>query len=276
MPTMRVLADLQRWTATELPDHRNAPLAFVALCEAVTHPWASPDDMRLSGRMAVWVCAVDEHIERDVTEPAELDQFIDRCVDVVRTGRRDDTGPLLACLSGWQRELAGRPEYPVLADLWADKFTACLLAMRHDWLVGRARANGTEPESTLEEYLANADSISLWQVHLPRWVSPWCAGLVDHLDVLVPALDDIAVVSRLANDLAGYARERSDPRENNVLMYGVAPEWVHAEIARRLGAVRGRLAALVAREYLPAVGLVRLADWTVGIYAHTDPRVSPV
>jgi hypothetical protein len=115
----------------------------------------------------------------------------------------------------------------------------------------------------------------VWQVHLPRWVSSGQTDLVDHLDVLVPALDDIAVVGRLANDLAGYARERTEPRENNVLMYGVSPEWVRTEIDSRLAAVHRRLTDLVVRDYPPAVGLIRLAEWTVGIYAHTDPRVSP-
>lgn len=275
MLTIRVLDDLQRWTAAELPGHPNLPLAFAALGEAVIHPWATPDQLRLSGRMAAWVCAADDHVERDVTDLAELDEFIDRCDTVVRTGRRDDSEPLLASLSGWQRELADEPLYPKLAELWERKFAACLRAMRYDWVVGAARADGRDPASTVDEYLDNADSISVWQVHLPRWVSSGHTGLVDHLDVLVPALDDIAVVGRLANDLAGYSRERTEPRENNVLMYGVSPEWVRTEIDGRLGAARRRLADLVVLDYPPAVGLVRLAEWTVGIYAHTDPRVSP-
>ncbi|HEX3589058.1 MAG TPA: terpene synthase family protein [Pseudonocardiaceae bacterium] len=273
MLTLRVLDDLQRWTAAELPGHLDLPLAFVALGEAVIHPWALPGQLRLSGRMGAWVCAADDHVERDVTELAELDEFIDRCDTVVRTGRQDDSRPLLASLSRWQRELADEPLYPKLADLWERKFAACLRAMRYDWLVGSARADGTGTAATVDEYLDNADSISVWQVHLPRWISSGRADLVDHLDVLVPALDDIAVVGRLANDLAGYSRERTQPRENNVLMYGVSPEWVRTEIDSRLGAVRRRLADLVVRDHPPAVGLVRLAEWTVGIYAHTDPRV---
>jgi len=275
MLTLRVLGDLQRWTAAELPGYVNGPLAFVALGEAVIHPWASADELRLSGRMGVWVCAIDDYIERDITDLDELDDFIDRCNTVVRTGRRDDGNPLLASLSGWQRELAGSPHYAALAQLWEHKFAACLRAMRYDWVIGLARANGTGPTTTVAEYLDNADSISAWQVHLPRWVSSGCADLVDHLDVLVPALDELAVVSRLANDLAGYARERNEPRENNVLMYGVSPDWVRTEIDSRVGAVRERLAGLVAQDYLPAVGLIRLAEWSVGIYARTDPRVTP-
>lgn len=275
MLTLRVLDDLQRWTAAELPDHSGLPLAFVALGEAVIHPWATPEELRLSGRMGAWVCASDDHVEHDVTDVAELDEFIDRCDTVVRTGRQDDSRPLLASLSRWQRELAQEPLYPKLAELWERKFAACLQAMRYDWLVGSARADGTATTAAVEDYLDNADSISVWQLHLPRWICSGQTDLVDHLDVLVPALDDLAVVGRLANDLAGYARERAEPRENNVLMYGVTPEWVSTEIDRRLGAVRLRLADLVVRDYPPAVGLVRLAEWTVGIYAQTDPRVSP-
>lgn len=277
MLTLRVLGDLQRWTSAELPGHPDLPLTFVALGEAVIHPWATPDQLRLSGRMAAWVCAADDHVERGVTELSELDEFIDRCDTVVRTGRPDDSRPLLASLSAWQRELVDEPLYPKLAQLWERKFADCLRAMRYDWLVGSARADGNTTAATndtVDEYLDNADSISVWQVHLPRWICSGRTDLVDHLDVLVPALDDIAVVGRLANDLAGYSRERTEPRENNVLMYGVSPEWVRTEIDSRLAAVRARLADLVVRDHPPAVGLVRLAEWTVGIYANTDPRGS--
>ncbi|TDP98038.1 terpene synthase family protein [Labedaea rhizosphaerae] len=277
LSVMRSLADLERWTAAELPGYRDAPLSAIALTESVVQPWASAAETALSGRMAVWVCAIDDHIEREVSELDKLDEFIDRCNSVVRTGRPDDSNTLLAALSGWQRELADRPGYPALASLWERKFAACLRAMRYDWVVGTARANGTGTTSmntTVAEYLDNADSISIWQVHLPCWVSPEDAGPVEHLDVLVPALDDIAVVCRLANDLASYWRERDDPRENNVLMYGVAPDWVRAEIERRLDAVRERLAPLVAKDHLPAVGLIRRAEWAVGLYARTDLHVS--
>lgn len=273
MLTLRVLGDLQRWSAAELPGYPNLPLAFVALGEAVIHPWASAAELRLPGRMGAWICAADDHVERDVTDLAELDDFIDRCNAVVRTGNRDDGHPLLVSLSSWQADLADAPLYPALAALWAHKFATCLRAMRYDWVIGLARATGGGPAADVQEYLANADSISIWQIHAPRWMSIDEPELVDNLDILVPALDDIAVVARLANDLAGYARERAQPRENNILMYGVTPEWVRAEIDSRLDAIRSRLADLVASDHLPAVGLRRLADWTVGIYARTDPRL---
>ena len=274
MLTMRVLADIQRWAKAELPQYPKVPFAVLALGDAVIHPWAGASELRLSGRMGVWVCALDDHIEQEIAALAELDEFIERCNAVLRTGKRDDRHPLLASLSGWQAELAAEPLYPELAGLWERKFASCLSAMRHDWVVGAARANGEDPPSTIEEYLRSADSISVWQVHFPRWLCSANTELVEHLDTLVPALDDVAVVSRLANDLAGYARERSDPRENNALMYGVTPDWVREEIDRRLESVRDRLAGLVAKDHQAAIGVLRLADWTVGMYRRTDPRIA--
>lgn len=274
MRTLRVLKSVQRWANAELPGYPDVPFVVLAMGNAVIHPWASPDQLRLAGRMGVWVCAIDDYIEREVASIEELDEFIERCDAVLRTGKRDDGGPLLASLSGIQEDLAAEPLYPRLAELWERKFASCLGAMRYDWIIGTARANGEDPPPSIEEYLRHADSISVWQVHFPRLLCSATTDLLEHLDVLVPALDEVAVVSRLANDLAGYDRERDDPRENNALMYGVSPDWVRDEIDARLASVRDRLAGLVARGHHGAIGVVRLADWTVGMYRRTDPRVA--
>lgn len=270
---LRTLADLQRWVPEQLAVSEDLPLTAVALCEAVIGPWATAAQLRLSGRMCVWAYALDNHIERDVASLPELDDLFDRCNAVIRTGQRDDGHPLLASLSGWQRELAQQPLYPPLATLWEQKFDSCLRAMRYDWVVGRAREEGADG-SSVEEYLDHADSISVWQVHVPRWIGYGCDDLVDHLDVLVPALDDVTVIGRLANDLATYSWEREEKGQNNILMYGVSPAWVRAEIAGRMESARERLAPLTAQGFLPAVSVVRLAEWTVGVYALTDLRVA--
>jgi len=84
----------------------------------------------------------------------------------------------------------------------------------------------------------------------------------------------VSVATRLANDLATIARERDEAGANNVLMYGVSDDWVRDEIAARMTAVHDRLAPLTAANYLPAVGLVRIAEWSVGIYARHDMRLA--
>jgi hypothetical protein len=270
---LSTLAHLQRWAPEHLSTFGDLPLAGVALGEAVMGPWATAAQAQQTVRTCAWTYAIDNHVERDVTSLAELDDLFDRCAAVVRTGQRDDSHPLLACLSGWQHDLARHPDYPALAALWERKFADGLRAMRYDWVVGRAREEGAASVSNIEEYLANADSILVWLVHLPRWIVYGGAELVDHLDVLIPAMDDVTVATRLANDLATYAWEKDEKGQNNILMYGASPDWVRAEIAARMASVRQRLAPLTDRGFLPAVGVVRLAEWSVGIYLVTDLRV---
>ncbi len=109
---------------------------------------------------------------------------------------------------------------------------------------------------------------------MPRWIAYGGAELPDRLDVLLPALHDASLATRLANDLATMARERDEPGANNVLMYGVTQDWVRDELTARLTAVRQRLAPLVEENFLPAVGVVRMAEWSVGIYARNDMRLA--
>jgi hypothetical protein len=268
------LADLNRWTAAALPGFEYLPLAGIAFGEAVIAPWASAKELRLTGRMAVWGYALDDHVEREVTEPDELDAFFDRCNAVVRTGNRDDGHPLLAALSTWQQEIAALPGYPALAHVWQEKFASCLRGHRYDWVVGRARERGEAPDPDVGEYLDHADSSAVGQVQVPRWIVYGGEELPARLDVLVPALDDISVATRLANDLSTIARERDEPGANNVLMYGVSEDWVRDEIAGRVAAVRQRLAPLAEENFLPAAGLVRYAEWCVGIYTRNDMRLA--
>lgn len=270
--TSAVLADLRQWIAEQLPGSEHLPLLGAAFCESLVGPWATADQLRLSAQMVVWTYAFDDYVEREVTDLSELDEFFDRCRAVLRTGRRDDGNPLLASLSTWQRELADLPDYPALASLWEEKTDLVLRGHRYDWVVGRERERGSPPQAGVEEYLDHADSITLWMVHLPRWVAYGGDEVPKRLDVLVPALDDLSVAVRLANDLATIDRERSEPGHNNVLMYDVSAEWVRDELANRLAALHRRLAPLLAENVLPAVGLVRLSEWSIGIYVGNDMR----
>ncbi|GAB3458174.1 terpene synthase family protein [Actinophytocola sediminis] len=267
-----VLADLHRWTGTHLPGYDYLPLTGIAFGEAVISPWVPADQLRLPGRIATWAYALDDHIEREITGLDELDEFVGRCESVVRTGEPDTGNPLLACLSTLQPELASQPGYPALSSLWERIFASCLRGHRYDWVVADTRARGGAPPSDVGEYLDHADSSAVAQVHLPRWIAYGGRELPARLDLLVPALTDAGVATRLANDLVTIDRERASG-ENNVLMYGVSEDWVRAELASRIAAVRDRLAPLVAENFLPAVGVVRLAEWSVGVYARDDMRV---
>jgi hypothetical protein len=276
-----VLADLRVWAAEFLPGHRDLPLFGAAFGATVVGPWATPHQLRLPARMVLWAYAFDDHLEQQVTGHDELDELVDRCVDVVRTGKPDTTGPLLTSLSAWQNELAQLPGYPPLAALWAEKFARCMRGNRYDWTVGRAREQRSTDETgvapdvapDVDEYLDHADSISLWLVNLPRWVAYGGDELVGHLDMLVPAVDDLSVAVRLANDLATIDRERDEPGQNNILMYdGVTPDGVRDLLTDRLTSIGRRLEPLLANDFLPAVGIARLTEWSMGVYDGTDLR----
>ncbi len=264
-------ADLQRWAAREWPDFPHLHLVAAGLGESMVAPWATPDQVRLNARMALWAYAIDKFVDREVTELAELDGFIGRCNAIVRTGEPDDGHHLLGVLSAWQREFAELPGYPALATVWEQTFDACMRGHRYNWVVGWARERGEEPETSVEEYLEHHESSEVGLVQVPRWVTYGGAELPKRLDVLLPALDDVSVAVRLANDLATIDRERAEPGQNNVLMYaGVSAEWVRAEYVDRMAVLRQRLAPLVAEDFLPAVGLVRLAEWSIGVYERKE------
>lgn len=269
---LQILADLRRWAAEQLPKPETLPLEAMALATAVISPWCSAAQLHPTARMCAWTYAVDDYAEQEVPCLAELDEMLARCNAVLQTGAPDTSHPLLAALSEYQAGLMTWPLYPALSALWREKFGKDMRGMRYDWIVGRAREELTGPVPSVAEYLNHADSILVWTTHLPRWICNGDTGLIDHLDVLIPALDDEVVAVRLANDLATISRAKAQRGQNNILMYGVSPDWVRTELARRVESSRRRLAPLVSEHYLPAIELIRSVEWAVSFYALADFR----
>lgn len=263
---LAALGDLERWMARHHPGYESRTMAAIAFSEAGIAPWATGEQLRLPTLMAMWVIVLDDHLEQEITEQAHLDELVDRCQAVVRTGTPDDGHPLLASLSEWQREAAELPTYPPLASLWETSVARTLDGYRYNWIAGWARDRGTTPPGLtldVEEYLAHIGSSAIGQVHVPRWLTFGTDTLWDHMDVLLPALEDTHFVCRLANDLGTIERERAQPGHghNNILMYGVTEDWVRDLLASRLASVRSRLAPLVADGNTDAIGVLRLAEW---------------
>jgi hypothetical protein len=263
---LALIADARDWMAAQSPRFR-APVEAMAFSCAAVSPWRKPAEVAPCVRMCVWICAFDDYIER--SELTQLDDMLRRCANIVGGQGSDDSHWLLTALSGWQRDLVSRPLYPALAGLWAEKFESMLRGMRHEWLAGR---NTQRDISGVAEYLAHADSVAVWMTHLPRWLTYGDSAVLDHLDVLVSAFSDYVVASRLANDLASFSRERDQPGNDNVLMYGVSPDWVEGEIARRAEAAAQRLADLVAAQVIPAVELMRELEYATTFYSMAEFR----
>jgi hypothetical protein len=266
-----ILADLRAWAGEGPRALQATPMEALAMSAATISPWRGADQLRLPARMYVWAYALDDHVEQNVRSLDELDDLFGRCNAIVQGGDRDDGHPLLTALSGWQAELARYPLYPRLAVLWAERFAEALRGERYDWIAGRARDAGEGP-SDPEEYLRHAASCNTWITHFPRWVTSDRDDLLDGLAVLDAALQEMEVAVRLANDLATFRRERSEPGQNNILMYDTSPEWVRGELARRSAAARRLLDPPAASGFPPAVELLRLLDWSVAFYLRGDLR----
>lgn len=264
---LALLSDSHAWMAAQSPLFRDVPVEAMAFACAAVSPWRTPAELAPCVRMCLWIFAFDDYIER--SDLAQLDDMLRRCAHIVGGKGADNSHWLLTALSSWQRDMAARPLYPALAGLWVEKFESMLNSMRYQWTAGRA---AQRDQSGVHHYLAHADSVAAWITHLPRWITYGDSALLDHLDALVPAFSDYVIASRLANDLASYSRERDQPGNDNVLMYGVSPEWVNSEIARRAGAANHRLADLVAAEVMPAVELIREVEYATTFYSLADFR----
>jgi len=263
---LALIADARDWMTAVSPRFR-APLEAMAFSCAAVSPWRTPAQLAPCVRMCVWICAFDDYIE--CSDLAPLNDMLRRCANIVRGNGPDDSHWLLRALSSWQQDAVSQPLYPVLAGLWVEKFESMLRGMRHEWTTGRS---AQRDRSGVADYLAHADSVAAWMTHLPRWITYGDSAVLDHLDLLVSALGDYVVASRLANDLATYSRERDQPGNDNVLMYGVSPDWVKSEIARRADAAAHRLAHLVAAQVLPAVELIRELEYATTFYSIAEFR----
>jgi len=266
---LALLANSRAWAAAQSPEFSRVPVEAMAISGAAVSPWRTPAEVIPCMRMYLWIFAFDDYVESFAPgDGARLDDLMRRCAGVVRGGH-DDSHWLLTTLSTWQRDLAARPLYPALSGLWIEKFDSMLSSMRWEWEAGRS---GRRDDAGLREYLAHADSIAAWVTVLPRWITYEGDGVLDHLDTLVAALGEYVIADRLANDLASFARERDQLGNNNVLSYGVSPDWVKTEIARHVNAVHRLLDKLVADGVGPAIELVRETEYATTFYEMAEFR----
>jgi Terpene synthase family 2, C-terminal metal binding len=266
---LALLADSRAWVAAQSPQLGHVPVEAMAISGAAVSPWRTPAEVIPCMRMYLWVFAFDDYVENLAPgDSARLDDLMRRCSRVVRGGH-DDSHWLLTTLSDWQRDLAAWPLYPALSGLWIEKFDSMLSGMRWEWEAGRS---GRRDDAGLREYLAHADSIAAWVTVLPRWITYEGDDVLDHLGTLVAALGEYVIAGRLANDLATFARERDKLGNNNVLRYGVSPEWVKIEIARHVNAVHRLLDDPVADGVAPAIELVRETEYATTFYTMAEFR----
>jgi hypothetical protein len=264
--TLQVARLLQRWAA-RFPTVVDLDLMFpVALTHTFCYPWHTLSELFLGCRVGLWVFHID-----DIAEKAPLD--IPRLLDIAQGAAPDPGTPTEVVLSELRDELAGRPLFDSMSDLWRDTLSGLLEGMTWERDTALAVVAGA-PAPSVAEYLKYAVTIGSGFVRSSIWLASESIDLLPQIEMLTAALSEAVVAVRLANDLATYKRELTEPASLNILMLQDIDEpWVHREIRQR----RARCAEILApviQETNAAAGVLRLIDYTTTFYLSTDYRPS--
>ncbi len=264
--TLQVTRLLQRWAA-RFPTVVDLDLVLpVALTHTFCCPWLTPRELLVGCRAALWVFQVD-----DIVEKAPLD--IPRLLDIAAGAAPDPGTPAEVVLSELRDELAGQPLFDSMGDLWMDTLSGLLNGLMWERNAALNLAAGA-PEPSVAEYLKYAVTIGSAFIRPSIWLASEGTDLLPQLGVLTAGLSEAVVAVRLANDLATYKRELTEPASLNILMLQDIDEpWVHREIHQRRARCAEFLAPVI-QESNAAAGVLRLVDYTTTFYLNTDYRPS--
>jgi hypothetical protein len=242
--TVQVARSVQRWAA-RFPTVVDPDLVLpVALTHTFCCPWLQPRELLVGCRAALWVFHVD-----DIVEEASLD--IPRLLDVAAGAAPDRGTPTEIVLSELRDELAGQSLFDAMGDLWRDTLNRLLTGLMWERNTALALAAGA-PEPSVAEYLKHAVSIGSAFTRSSIWLASENTGLLPQLEVLTAGLSEAVVAVRLANDLATYKRELTEPASLNILMLQDIDEpWVHREIQQRRARCAEILAPVIQENNLP-------------------------
>jgi hypothetical protein len=267
---LRTHGELKAWAAGYgdlLPGSLLEPLCLMHVFHA---PWQSAAELRLHNRMAAWLFALDNHAEEAATQ-ADLDRLAERCRRVLDGGEPEPADAFGRCLRDIRAELRTLPLWPALGARWRGLLLDTLTAMRTERLL-RHRMDTGGGAPTVEEYLANCDNAEVRIAYFTYWLSMDGTALLDHPDVLMPALWEAQVATRWANDFRSAHRASDEPTALNARLLGIEP----AESLRRAHEAAERchrlLEPLLAASVPEAVVLDRMARAVVGFYGTSDYR----
>lgn len=263
---LRVTRSLQRWAA-RFPTVVNLDLALpVALTHTFCCPWLKPDELLVGCQAALWVFHID-----DIVEETPLD--VPRLLDIAAGAAPDPDNPTETVLGELRDELAERPLFDSMADLWIDTLNRLLTALMWERDTALAIATGA-PAPSVAAYLEYAVTIGSAFIRSTVWLASENTDLLPQLDMLTAGMSEAVVAVRLANDLATYERELDEPASLNILLLqGIDEPWVHREIRRRR-AQCAKILAPVIQEDSAAEGVLRLIDYTTTFYLKIDYRPS--
>lgn len=242
----------------------------VALANAFGSPWLPPDRLRIATRTSLWVFAADWQVDYLAKSHDRIDELTRICLAVADGGAPPDDEPLALFLADIRDELAATPSFAAHRAVWRDQLDRYLAAMAREWRWKTAhRAGEAEALPSFDEYLDNADNFGSTWVNISHWILTCEPGVLDRVDELRAASQQVQRVLRLLNDLASYDRDLRWG-DLNALLLGVG----RAEVAERVAALVDGCRELFEplRDGCPqeVAYLERQIGYSTGFYGLTD------
>ncbi len=206
-----------------------------SLAAAFSAPWASADRLKMAGRTALWVLALDRLVDHTACSLEQVNVLIRECLAVADGAAPADA--VTRFLADLRDELATVEEFGDLRRLWRDQLARMLAGMARAWVWRDTRA-----AITLPRFVDNADSRGTCFVDLSHWIyagDPWAKG---HLEELRAASGLVQRYLHLLGDLASYRRDVSWG-DLNVLTLGVSRD----EVADAMAGLAGEADGLIGR-----------------------------
>ncbi len=228
--------------------------------------WLAPDPLHAVNLAGVWTFVADWLIDHRAASIAEVDDLVARCVAVGQHAPlAPDDGVGARLVAAIRDGLRLRGPADAWGPAWVAEIRRYLTAMRLElqW------RSGAKP--SIDEYLSNHDSVGLRFAFATLLVvdeagpEDWRPGP----GTLSEAADATALVIRLANDLAGAARERAYG-DVNVLTLGMASEQVGDRIRRETERCRELYAAVPPVHQRRVSYLERVLGFNLGVYGAGD------
>ncbi|MGN9784493.1 terpene synthase family protein [Nonomuraea sp. ZG12] len=206
-----------------------------SLTAAFCAPWASADRLKMAGRTALWVLALDRLVDHTTASLEQVNTLIRDCLAVADGGA--PRAAVTRFLADLRDELATVEGFAELHRLWRDQLARMLAGMARAWVWRDTRA-----EITLARFVGNADSRGTCFVDLSHWIYAGDAWAKGHLEELRAASERVQRYLHLLGDLASYRRDVSWG-DLNVLTLGVS----RGEVTDAMAGLAGEAAELIDR-----------------------------
>jgi hypothetical protein len=247
------------------------PTLFNTVClrTAFSAPWLGSAALRMTNRVAVWSFGAGRLIDQVATSHAEVRDLVARCLAVADGAPSAENDDLTRALAGIRDGLASSAAFAVSGEVRREELRRFLDAMAREWDWNTARADGSAPPPSFEEYLGNTDGLGFSFAFVSHWIATSPPPPAADVAGIVAASREAQRTMRLIDDLGTYERGVSRG-DLNALMPDVTEQQVREHLTVIGGRFRALLDPLRADHPQLASYLERQVDFCDGLQEPTD------